>query len=498
MSDASTESTQQPIPAPTPPNPDLLGGFGVRVRRIAMPWREYPGERVRPAVIAAWRIYAVIAVLTVAYPIDRLFGPVSMPAYSAGYSPGIDFGGFYTGATIARSGDFSHLGDIDTQRRTQVEIQRREGSGWKWFNPLPHPPILSLLTAPISELRLRVAYWVWVTLSFIAAGIAAFILGKTLTPAVPLATTLVLLSYEPLWHLLWWGQVDAFLLLPFVGGVALLLRAKSRRDEILAGVLMGFLALIPQYAIIPFLALLWGRRWAALGMAAGAGALALGSVAMVGRAGVERYIEMAEYFGRFEGTDTVTEWAMFNVRGAVMRNGPDMSNDALLRLVWVVAIPLAILSLAAAGRALPAGRSPDLALGVSALAALLVSYHTHRQTMVFLFVLFAACVGRALRPGTPSWLALVWVVPVIGAHAWTVYLRNEIRIGDYPIQNYQTPVAMGLLVLLCAVLLIPAVARRLAGWPIPVVPVDRPEPAAEISATVQQSPPHGGMREALS
>jgi len=346
-------------------------------------------------------------------------------------------------------------------------------------------------------LRLRVAYWVWVTLSFIAAGIAAFILGKTLTPAVPLATTLVLLSYEPLWHLLWWGQVDAFLLLPFVGGVAVLLRAKSRRDEILAGVLMGFLALIPQYAIIPFLALLWGRRWAALGMAAGAGALALGSVAMVGRAGVERYIEMAEYFGRFEGTDTVTEWAMFNVRGAVMRNGPDMSNDALLRLVWIVAIPLAILSLAAAGRALPAGRSPDLALGVAALAALLVSYHTHRQTMVFLFVLFAACVGRGLRPGTSLWLALIWVVPVIVVHAWTVYLRNEIRIGDYPIQNYQTPVAIGALVLLCAILLIPAAARRLAGWPIPAVPVDRPEPAAAISATVQ-SPPQGGMREALS
>ena len=493
--------TEQPIrPATTtiePDDRDLLGALGARVRRVATPWREYPGERVRPAVVAAWRLYAVVALITVVYPLDRLIGPISIPAYSAGYSPGMDFGGFYTGATIAWNDDFSHLGDLETQRRTQAEIQGREGSGWRWFNPLPHPPILSLFTAPIAELRLRVAYWVWVTLSFAAAGVAAYTLGRTLTPAVPLATTLVFLTYEPLWHLLWWGQVDAFLLLPFVGGVALLLRARSRRDEIVAGVLMGFLALIPQYAVVPFLALAWGRRRAALGMAAGAAALALGSFAMVGKAGVARYVDMAEYFGRFEGTDTVTEWAMFNVRGVVMRTGLDLSDGAMLRLVWIVAIPLAILAVAAAGRALPVGRSPDLALGAAVLAALLVSYHTHRQTMVFLFVLFAAFVGRALRPGTPAWLALAWLVPVIGAHGWTVYLRNEIPIGIYPIQKYQTPVAIGLLLLLCAVLLIPALARRLAGWPLPATPTTRPQapPAGAPAASVS---PERGMREALS
>lgn len=491
-----TEHPNQPTTT-EPRCRDHLGALGARVGRIAMPWREYPGERVRPGVIAVWRLYAVVALVTVVYPLDRLIGPISIPAYQAGYSPGMDFGGFYTGATIARGGDFSHLGDLETQRRTQAEIQQREGSGWRWFNPLPHPPILSLFTAPIAELRLRVAYWVWVTLSLVAAGIAAYILGRTLTPAVPLATTLVFLTYEPLWHLLWWGQVDAFLLLPFAGGVALLLRARSRRDEILAGLLMGILALIPQYAIVPFLALLWGRRWAALGMATGGAALALGSFAMIGRAGVERYIDMAEYFGRFEGTDTVTEWAMFNVRGVVMRTGFGLGDDAMLRLVWVVAIPLAIFAVAAAGRAMPAGRSPDLALGVAALAALLVSYHTHRQTMVFLFVLFAACVGRALRPGVPAWLALAWIAPVIGAHAWTVYLRNEIPIGEYPIQKYQTPVAIGLLVVLCAVLLIPALARRLAGWHLASAPMSqsRVTPAVTPAARV---PSEHGMKEALS
>jgi hypothetical protein len=476
---------------------DLVARVLAGGRRIAMPWREYPGERVRPAIVAIWRVYAVIALLTVAYPLDRLIGPVSIPAYSASYSPGADFGGFYTGATIAWRGDFSHLGDLDTQKRTQREIQKREGSGWKWFNPLPHPPVLSLMTAPLAALRLRVAYWVWVTLSFVAAGVAAYILGRALTPSVPLATTLVFFSYEPLWHLLWWGQVDAFLLLLFASGACLLLRARSRRDEIAAGALMGILALIPQYAIVPFLALLWGRRRAALGMAASAGALALASVAMVGAKGVERYRDLAEYFGRFRGTDTVTEGAMFNIRGMVMRMGLDMSDDALLRLVWLVAIPLAALAVVAAGRSLPAGRSPDLALSVVILAALLASYHTHRQTLVFLFVLFAAFVGRALRPGTTPWLALTWLTPVIGLHLWTVYLRNEIPIRFYPIQKYQTPVALALLVALCAALLIPAVSRRLAGWPRSTevaANVARKDEAVAVDPTA----PRRGMTEALS
>ena len=45
-------------------------------------------------------------------------------------------------------------------------------------------------------------------------------------------------------------------------------------------------------------------------------------------------------------------------------------------------------------------------------------------------------------------------------------------IRFYPIQKYQTPVALGLLLLLCAALLIPAVSRRTgaieARWMSPV------------------------------
>jgi len=422
-----------------------------------------PKHRVRRAIVWLWRLYAVVSLLLVVDSLDRLLGPTAEPAFGRHHAA--DFGGFYTGATIVWRDRASDLGDIDTQKQVQAEIQAREQTGWKWFNPLPHPPVLSLLTAPIAELPIRTAYWLWVLASVAAAGVAAYLLARVLSPAVPIATTIILLCFEPLWHLVWWGQVDAFILLPVAAGCALLLRARSGRDEVAAGLLIGTLALIPQYAVVPFLALAVARRRAAAGMAAMGGLLALASVAMVGRDGLAHYVDMVRYFGAFTGTATVTERAMFNVRGMVLRLGLDLGEQTIIRLVWAIALILAALTVAAAGRALRPGRAPDLALGLVLLAALLTSYHTHRQTLVFLFVLFAALVGRSLAPGTHPAVALLWATPVIGLHAATAILRREFPISAYPIQTYLAPVCLALLLLLALALLVPHLARHLDGWP---------------------------------
>ncbi|HEV2107580.1 MAG TPA: glycosyltransferase family 87 protein [Thermomicrobiales bacterium] len=417
-------------------------------------------DRARAIAVWGWRFFAAFALLSAVSSVDRLIGPASEPAFFKFHAA--DFGGFYTGATIAHEGNYENLGNIDTQKETQARIQRSEETGWRWFNPLPHPPILSFFTSPLAQLPIRTAYWVWVIGSLAAAALAAYLLGRALTPAVPIATTIIMVTFEPLWHLVWWGQVDAFVLLPFAAGCALLVRSRSRGDDFAAGALMGSMAIIPQYAIVPFLALAWGRRWAAAGMAAVGGALAFASVLLVGRTGLDHYRDMVEYFGAFRGTDTVTEWAMFNVRGVLLRQFPELSHTTAERLVWVVSLGLAALAVVAAGRALPKRRAPDLALGLVALAALVTSYHTHRQTMVFLFVLFAAFIGRSLKPGVAPWMIPVWAAPVIFFHVGADYLRDApYRYIFYPIQRYLTPPAIGLLVVLALVLLIPPLARRL-------------------------------------
>lgn len=436
-----------------------------------------PMGRARTFAVWGWRLFAVWALISAVSSAERLIGPDSEPAFFKFHAA--DFGGFYTGATIAHRSDYENLGNIETQKKVQAELQRAEGTGWKWFNPLPHPPILSFFTSPLARLPIRTAYWVWVLGSFAAAGIAAYLLGRAMTPAVPVATTIIMVTFEPLWHLVWWGQVDAFILLPFAAGSALLVRSRTRDDDFAAGALMGFMAIIPQYAIVPFLALAWGRRWAAAGMATMGGGLAFASALLVGRTGVEHYREMAEYFGAFRGTDTVTEWAMFNIRGVLLRQFPDLGIATAERLVWGVSLGLAALAVVAAGRALPRRRAPDLALGLVALTALVTSYHTHRQTMVFLFVLFVAFIGRSLKPGVSPWMIPVWAAPVIFFHVGADYLRDApYRYVFYAIQRYLTPPAIGLMIVLTLVLLIPPLARRLWGRNQAVVrtePVERPQ-----------------------
>lgn len=430
-----------------------------------------PMGRARTLAVWGWRLFAVWAVISAISSAERLIGPDAEPAFFKFHAA--DFGGFYTGATIAHRGDYENLGNIDIQKTVQAQIQRAEGTGWKWFNPLPHPPILSFFTSPLARLPIRTAYWVWVLGSFAAAASAAYLLARAMTPAVPVATTIIMITFEPLWHLVWWGQVDAYILLPFAAGCALLVRSRSRDDDIASGALMGFMAIIPQYAIVPFLALAWGRRWAAAGMAAMGGALALASALLVGRTGVEHYRDMAEYFGAFSGTATVTEWAMFNIRGVILRQFPDLGATTAERLVWGVSLGLGVLAVVAAGRSLPRRRAPDLALGLAALAALVTSYHTHRQTMIFMFVIFVAFIGRSLKPGVSPWMIPVWAAPVIFFHVGADELRDApYRYVFYAIQRYLTPPAIGLMVVLSLVLLTPPLARRLWARNHAAVPVD--------------------------
>jgi hypothetical protein len=172
---------------------------------------------------------------------------------------------------------------------------------------------------PISAFPIRDAYWVWVILSFISAALAALIAGRALVPRSAIPLVALMLTFEPLWHLVWWGQVDALILLPVATGLAWLIRSRTDREDLVAGVLIGFLALIPQYAILPFLTLAVARRRAALGMALTGAVLASVTMAVIRLDGLRGYIEFYRSYGRLGNNSTVSEHAMFNIRGMVFR-----------------------------------------------------------------------------------------------------------------------------------------------------------------------------------
>jgi len=372
---------------------------------------------------------------------QRLNGDIAEPVLARFH--GADFGGYYTGATAAARGQLQDFTDADFQRALQDEIQANEQTGWTWFNPLPHPSVLSLITMPISAFPIRDAYWIWVILSFVSAALAALIAGRALVPALAIPLVALMLTFEPLWHLVWWGQVDALILLPVATGLAWLIRSKTDREDWLAGILIGFLALIPQYAILPFLTLCVARRRAAGGMLISGGVMAAVTLAVIRLDGLRGYIDFYRSYGKLGNDSTVTERAMFNIRGIVFRlderwDTVDLGLTAFGLVVLVVSVALAALTVVVAGRAMARGQAPDLAVSMLVVATVITAYHTHRQTLVFFLIPMAVALKRAYE-ARRWWVTLLWLIPAGVFHAETALLRVKYRLADYPIQTYLTP-----------------------------------------------------------
>jgi hypothetical protein len=393
-----------------------------RARPAARWWR---GD----AIVWTWRLYAAIAVILIADQAYALFGPSDQAPFAA--QRGVDVGAFYTVALMVRDGERRDLGDVDAQDAVEQNLQQRENTGWRWFEPMPHPPVVALAALPLTLLRLRTAYWLWMAGAILAAAASAWLLARRCTPQLAVGMTLILLSFRPLWGMLWWGEDDAFVLLPFLAGAALLLAPpvdapRAHRRDVAAGLLMGAIAFRPQFALVPLLALAIGRRRAALGMAASGGALALVSVALVGVHGSREYLDLWRRY------DAVQLWhpgvrpdLMFNVRGAIVRLHRSMRPAIQQAVTWGLSLAVGAAAVIVGGRGLRTGRAPDLALSVAILGALLSSPHTHQQSMILLYLPLAVCVGRSLA-ASGLVARLAWAAPVLALHGTAALVGAEV------------------------------------------------------------------------
>jgi hypothetical protein len=404
--------------------------------------------RVRRIGVWLWRAVALASLIPLALWVNLLIGPGADQPFDP--LMGVDFGAFYTGATLVWDGQMRDVGNVDAQRTAQQTIQQRAATEWRWFNSLPHPPVVSLVDAPRAARTHPTAILFLVLAGVGAAGLAVWALAGTLCRGATIAATVVLFSLEPIWDVAWWGQIDSFLLLPVAAGTALLASGEGKRRDVVAGLLIGTLALKPILVPIPLLALLWGRRPAALGMVITGGVLAAISVAMVGLQGIRDYVHLSRSYQQFEGAPYVVEWRMYNIRGQIIRFQLGLSERTELYLVLTVSVILGLLTIMIAGRALRAGRSPDIALSVVMLAMLLTAYHLHIQTTVFLAIPLAVCLGRSLRGQTARQVAL-WAFPVVALLVGMALLRPDKpspSAAHAHVESYLTLGCLGLLIAL--------------------------------------------------
>jgi hypothetical protein len=183
------------------------------------------------------------------------------------YDARVDFAYFYGGARMVLDGRAADLypkkgeltfypGDpVFPQVTDDSELARLIARG-NYYNP----PALAFLQSPLALLEFREAFWAFTVL---AAGALALLVGLAWREGrwSPLMGLVVLgiAAFRPVHEALIMGHISLFLALALGAGF-LALRA---RQPLLAGVILGTLALKPQWGVLPGVFLLTQREWRA-------------------------------------------------------------------------------------------------------------------------------------------------------------------------------------------------------------------------------------------
>src|ERR1035438_3062807 len=119
--------------------------------------------------------------------------------------PIVDFGAFYTAATVYRHNPGRALYDLRLQLRAEQEICAADARALKCSLAFNHLPYELVLWLPMLALPYRVALWVWRLESVCLLAVAAWLFAKTLSSEYTgKEIFLIALAFFPVpWCLLW-------------------------------------------------------------------------------------------------------------------------------------------------------------------------------------------------------------------------------------------------------------------------------------------------------
>jgi alpha-1,2-mannosyltransferase len=231
---------------------------------------------------------------------------------------GTDFLHLYTLGIVARAHDGGHLYDM----RYQMELAARRIPQAAGIGYLPlYPPQVSILFAPFARLSYGRALVLWWTLNALLYGACCYGIWRVCSRLHHYGgvTLLLAISFPGFFNLIAWGQTSAFALACFTGAFFLL----RRREQFLAGLVLGFLIYKPQLGLAAAIVFLLVGAWKVT------------SGALVGSA-IELSTGVLYY-----GLGPVREWVtkILNVRSALPLLEPRPYQTHCLRTFWSMLIP---------------------------------------------------------------------------------------------------------------------------------------------------------------
>lgn len=205
---------------------------------------------------------------------------------------GSDFMGLYAGARIAQGYGFQYMYDT----ALQIEIQT-QAAGYEFSNEhipyFTHPPFIVLLGMLISDENYVASLMRWSVVILLFNGIAVFFLMKSIAN--------LKLTHPQRWLLavgtfLFWptfsGLMNGQDAIVFLAGASIWLYFLLEEKPLKAGLGLGLAVIRPQSAILLMAPFLVRNRKVLWGALLSGGALAIISLALIGRDGLPLYVNI--------------------------------------------------------------------------------------------------------------------------------------------------------------------------------------------------------------
>lgn len=319
--------------------------------------------------------------------------------------PGIDFSVFWTASHLVLHGHAAAVYDQTSFFRAEVELL----GGYMLHQPLPwlYPPTMLLFIAPVALVPLLPAYILFFAGSLLCYAYAIQRLSGLRTHlTAPRATALVVLAYSAVFASVAYGQNSIL-----TAGIAALALHLIDRRPIVAGILIGLLAIKPQMAMVFPFVLIATRAWrpfvaAALTatLLAAAGIALTGTGALNGLAHALSIVRTLHFVHPTYWFSSPTTFAALRLAGASIPVAlAAQSAIALLAIVVAVAIWR---------------RTPDMRLRGAALAIatlLTTPYLWHYELTwlgIAVFCLIAHGLENEWLPGDQIVIVLAWLLPL--------------------------------------------------------------------------------------
>lgn len=360
---------------------------------------------------------------------------------------GADFRAFFAAASLTASAGYAAVYDLSLQERAQRQV-------FASFLPLSADFLPAVVLPPfLLPFRLLLplgpvaAFGVW-TLAHLA--LMTFYLGHCLRALGSrrwVTAGLLALSF-PAFNTLFWGQVNALL----VVGIEGFLQARERGRKVEAGLWLGLLLVKPQMLLLLLPGLLIAGEGRILaGFAGASGAIAALSIALVGLEGMAAWIRLlAHYEGALDPVGLgVSASTMINLRMLALMLAHILPKPLTWAITGAAAGGLAAFTLGAFRRAsrqrvmpAPGATSLDPIYARSLLSLLSatcgITWHAHAHVAVVLLPPLL----RLIAAGTfPQALAAAWWMAPPLAYVGGVLLRGSMMAQGYPwpIPDYGLP-----------------------------------------------------------